>query len=308
MDWTNERYVRIYTRDTADLMAIGWQGRTVLWEMIRKADRAGIIDGDEDTLPDLLRLPRDITKEGISRLLKRGTVERGQSAYVVVNFIEAQEAKQSDRQRQAKSRAKRRDRARSDKVTNRDSESQHTVTSRDNKLQDTKKTSQSVTPCHGESHRVTPSLSVPSLAVPNRTDPKEVDTAITVSTPKKLKKVKKANTGAKSATTWKAYAGAYRHRYGVDPIRNAKVSTHLCAFIDRLGILVAPAVAAWYLRSNNSYYVARKHPVDALLKDAEKLHTEWLTQSHGTQAEAREGDRLQNTGQNWQEVINELGE
>lgn len=163
MDWANERYVRIYTRDTADLLAIGWEGRAVLWEVLRKCDRAGVLDGDPDTLPDMLRMPREITEAGLPRLLKRGVVEEGEidgsPCFVVVNFLDAQEAKQSDCQRKRESRARRRERARlPENVTARDSK----VTERD----------QNVTGSHTPSQSVTPCLAVPSRAVPDQ-DPSD---------------------------------------------------------------------------------------------------------------------------------------
>ena len=120
MDWENERYVRAYTRDTADLLAVGWQGRAVLWEMLRKADRAGIVEGDAEVLPELLRIPREVVAEGLPRLLGRGCVESGTidgaECFVIPNFIDAQEARQSDAQRKRDSRGRRRDRARVGKV------------------------------------------------------------------------------------------------------------------------------------------------------------------------------------------------
>ncbi len=43
MDWSNEHYVRVYTRDTRDLLAITWQARALWWEMLRKADQSGVV-------------------------------------------------------------------------------------------------------------------------------------------------------------------------------------------------------------------------------------------------------------------------
>jgi hypothetical protein len=157
MDFANERYVRVYTRDTADLLAIGWEGRLVLYELLRKVDRAGVIELDGDVLPEMLRVPRNIFEVGWPRLLERGVIEAvtnrdGKSHAVVPNFIEAQEATQSDKHRQRESRARRRELARLGElgVTNRHA----TVTPRDER-------SQTVTDGHS-----VPSRAVPSRAVP----------------------------------------------------------------------------------------------------------------------------------------------
>jgi cobalamin biosynthesis Mg chelatase CobN len=159
LDWTNERYVRVYVRDTGDLLAVGWEGRAVLWEMMRKAERNGVVDAEEDTLAELLRMPREMVATGLGRLLTRGVVDegaiQGSPVYVIPNFMEAQESVQSDKQRQAELRARRR--AMALEVTKRDAP----VTKRD----------ETVTPGHAESRAVTPCLAVPSRAVPDRADP-----------------------------------------------------------------------------------------------------------------------------------------
>ena len=171
MDWSDERYVRLYTRDTGDMLAIGWEGRALFSELLRKADRAGILDdGDPALICELVRMPIDVVSRALDRLFARGIVEMADGALVIPNFIDAQEAKQSDRLRQSESRARRRDHARSG-VTKRDQMSHHAVTDSDT-------VSQNVTDCHDSSHGVTdghspsrlvtPSLAVPSLAKPDR--------------------------------------------------------------------------------------------------------------------------------------------
>ncbi len=116
MDWSNERYVRVYTRDTVTWKLMDWRGRTVLSLLIRKVDRAGVLDVGHDGvlgLAAVLELPLDIVEAGIAQLTgSRGglpTVIDTGSAYVMPNFIDAQEAPQSDPQRKRESRSRRRD-------------------------------------------------------------------------------------------------------------------------------------------------------------------------------------------------------
>jgi len=92
---------------------------------------------------------------------------------------------------------------------------------------------------------------------------------------------------------WQAYRDAYIARYGVEPIRNARVNGMLAQFVRRLGADIAPQVAAYYLRCNHRWYVARGHSVDAMLRDAEKLYTEWASGRVITETEARNMDRMQ---------------
>src|SRR5579875_3570103 len=59
---------------------------------------------------------------------------------------------------------------------------------------------------------------------------------------------------AQSAPVWDAYAGAYRARYGVEPIRNATVNGRLALLVKRVGAERAPALAAWYVAHNDPLY------------------------------------------------------
>ncbi len=175
MDWSEERYARIYTRDTADLLAFGWEGRLVWYELVRKVDRAGVLDhgGDIDVVAELLRVPVEIFNVGIARIAKRGSARLNETAIIIPNYIEAQEAEQSDRQRQRESRARRRDRALANgadpaaaKAAARpDLYGGRTVTPRD------PVTSPSVTDGHARSRAVTSGHSVPDRTVPDLTVP-----------------------------------------------------------------------------------------------------------------------------------------
>lgn len=100
---------------------------------------------------------------------------------------------------------------------------------------------------------------------------------------------------SKSGFAWNAYAAAYRLRYGTDPVRNSKANKILCLLVDRLGADEAPQVAAWYVRHQGAWYVRNGHSLDQLLKDAEKLRTEWATGNSVTESQARQADRTQGT-------------
>lgn len=90
-------------------------------------------------------------------------------------------------------------------------------------------------------------------------------------------KKRKAKSKASPATAelWDAYSSAYTQRYGVPPLRNAVVNSQLRQLISQVGSTVAPALAIFYVQHNDSYYMRTKHPVSLMLKDAQKLHTEW---------------------------------
>lgn len=96
---------------------------------------------------------------------------------------------------------------------------------------------------------------------------------------------------APSAETWTAYANAYRFRYGVDPVRNAAVNGQVAQLVARLGADESPLVAAWYVGHKNQFYVSAGHSVGMLLRDAEKLRTQWATNRATTQTEAMQADK-----------------
>ena len=113
MDWANEPWVKVYTRDTADMMAIGPEGRALWWELLRKVDRAGVvdIDGDPSVLPELLRIPWEWYEVGFPKILKRKMALMRGGKVIIPSHVDAQETRQSDRQRQRESRSRRREKA-----------------------------------------------------------------------------------------------------------------------------------------------------------------------------------------------------
>ena len=110
---------------------------------------------------------------------------------------------------------------------------------------------------------------------------------------------------APTAETWSAYSEAYLRRYGVEPKRNATVNGQLSHFVGRIGVEESPAVAAFYVSHCGAFYVQKQHPVGLMLKDAEGLHTQWLSGHRVTETEARQADRTAATGEVFGKLIEE---
>ena len=110
-------------------------------------------------------------------------------------------------------------------------------------------------------------------------------------------------TVAPSSEAWEAYAAAYQRRYGADPVRNATINGQLANFVKRLGQEEAPQVAAFYLGHAGRVYVQAMHPLNLLVRDAEKLRTEWATGHIQTETKARNTDRLAEQGAVWDRLI-----
>lgn len=82
---------------------------------------------------------------------------------------------------------------------------------------------------------------------------------------------------------WESYKNAFFQRYGVEPIRNAKINGMISKYTQRLPAAEAAAVAAYYVFHQGNLYVQSKHCVDLLLRDAEKLRADWATGTQTTQ-------------------------
>jgi hypothetical protein len=76
-------------------------------------------------------------------------------------------------------------------------------------------------------------------------------------------------------------------------VRNASVNAQLARVVGKLGAEEAPHVAAWYVSSQSGLYVAAMHSTALLLRDAEKLRTEWATGRQMTRTQATQADRTQ---------------
>jgi hypothetical protein len=91
----------------------------------------------------------------------------------------------------------------------------------------------------------------------------------------------------KTASTREAYSAAYLERHKTKPIWNATTNSQLAQFVRRIGEEEAPLVAAFFLTHNDAFYTRALHPVSLLLRDAEKLRTEWATGRRMTSITAR---------------------
>jgi hypothetical protein len=105
---------------------------------------------------------------------------------------------------------------------------------------------------------------------------------------------------------WIAYSLAYRRRYGGEPIRNAKVNGQLAQFIRRVPSEWATATVTHYVGSPNARYVAARHDVGNLLRDAEKLCSEAQTGQRVTASAARREDKTADRGDQYGEMFARL--
>lgn len=271
MRWEDERYVRFYTRNTPEWLALSWRARGLFGLLMRAVDRAGILAVGKlgpKGVATAIGAPWVEVEGPLDELLADGCVQHNGPAVVIPNFLPAQEAPQSDA---ARKRAQR-ERARAE-VTKRDHMESQIVT----------EPPLSVTSGHVGSRPVTPSLAVPSLA-----ELKEKPSAT-----RKRSQREETKTGASAI----AYSDAFFVRYGVRPFRDDKpdrtANSLLAQLVDKLGAEDAPGVAQHFIASNEKLYVVSKHPLNLLCRDYVKLRAEWLGAKRSTNTEAGQIDRTQ---------------
>ena len=94
---------------------------------------------------------------------------------------------------------------------------------------------------------------------------------------KELRPKKSRNTSLTTGSqAYEAYATAYHIKYGTEPIRNKIVNSIFKKLNERLGEM-APYISGFYLDHPDYQYVKSKHDPKLLLRDCEKLATEWKT-------------------------------
>lgn len=164
MRWEDERYVRVFTRDTPDWCALSWEAQALFLFLLRRVDRAGLVPlgrSGARGLAGMVGMPVEVVERALPELLADGCVQQSGTTLVIPNFVAAQESPQSDKLRARESRTRARDRALAKGPEGGDAK---TVTKRDG-------ASQNVTDRHAPSHGVTPSHTASLCAVPIRTSP-----------------------------------------------------------------------------------------------------------------------------------------
>lgn len=177
LEWSRERYVRAFTRDTPSWLLASWEARSFLLLLLRKLDRNGCLDLGEDMWDGLaatVMMPVEVVEPAAAYWLKRKTMIIEGTVLTMPKFIEAQECVASDALRAQQYRERK-------SVTKRDDESRN-VTERHETLP-------IVTENHEPSRNVTERHSVPSVpclpyrAVPNPPEGESARTVVDVAVP-----------------------------------------------------------------------------------------------------------------------------
>ena len=92
LNFEEESYVRLYVRDTLTGKRLGFEGRAVLWHLMRVADRSGFIEvGEGDLVEAITILLGDVPEAVISTDFREKIVRKGEAPWLssmLCRFIE----------------------------------------------------------------------------------------------------------------------------------------------------------------------------------------------------------------------------
>jgi hypothetical protein len=112
MDFSRERYVRVYTRDTADWLALSWDAQALLLQLLRKVDRAGGLSLGRHGRKAIAIVLQQVAiweerlAPALDELIADGCVVIEGAALCFPNYVAAQESKADGALRTAEWRAR----------------------------------------------------------------------------------------------------------------------------------------------------------------------------------------------------------
>lgn len=123
LDYPSERYVRLYSRDTVAWSALCWEAQALYPQILRKVDRAGVLDLGDELLSDALsailpKWPLETLERAAERLIAKGFIGRNeeQNWLFIPKFEDAETAKMTSAQRSREHRAREAARTRMEKL------------------------------------------------------------------------------------------------------------------------------------------------------------------------------------------------
>lgn len=112
MNWCEERFVKLFARDTPTWLAWPWQARALAPLLMRKLESDGRLATGrldvESAVALTVGLPIEVVSEALTAMLEDGTLEQRIDGLWWPNYEEAQESRKSDALRQREHRSKQR--------------------------------------------------------------------------------------------------------------------------------------------------------------------------------------------------------
>lgn len=122
MNWSEEKYVKLFVRETPTWRAWPWQARAVAPLLMKHLEPDGSLSVGRlepaRAVAVTIDLPTDVVAPGVAAMLEDGTLELRDERLWWPKFEEAQESRKSDAQKQRDYRDRERTRKSADKLTN----------------------------------------------------------------------------------------------------------------------------------------------------------------------------------------------
>jgi len=110
MDFADEHYVKLFTRDTVTWRSWPWQSKALFPLLMRVVDHAGILSvGTREparSVALMVMLPEDVVTPGLEALLADETVELVGGSLIITRFVDAQESRKTNAQAKREQREK----------------------------------------------------------------------------------------------------------------------------------------------------------------------------------------------------------
>lgn len=98
-------------------------------------------------------------------------------------------------------------------------------------------------------------------------DNKYISQQAVLAVPGKLTEPKKVKEESPTSQAWKSYSDAYKARYGIEPMRSAKINGQLSHIVKAVGKDLAPEVVRYYVKDFQDPWVDKiSHSLDGCLK------------------------------------------
>lgn len=120
--------------------------------------------------------------------------------------------------------------------------------------------------------------------------------------------VSKVSEPTEASVVWDAYSRSFADRYGTAPLANAKSRSILKRYRELVPSAEWVSTIEHYLRSNEYAYTNGLHPLELLLRDANKLAALARTGRHSTAHGARRVDKQSDRMEQYEEMFAELRE
>lgn len=115
MNWSDERYVKLYVRPTATYRLWPWQAKALFPWLLARCDGSGLLEVGRHGVQGvaaLVEMPLELVQTAVDALLEDGTIERVPRGFLLPKFIEAQEATKTEKQKKRDQRERARSQAR----------------------------------------------------------------------------------------------------------------------------------------------------------------------------------------------------